>query len=273
MVGGSLRVLALVAAARVVRRHARELVGGGGAVEPRERADGEVLDDVVAAGAEARPQRLERRHLVREHVRRVVDDQVEHRRQRQRAQRGEIRRVDAEERVDARVAPRVGVVEAAVPPLLPRRPRELRRVAEALGVDVGDPQVRAREVLAPRVEAARRLVAHAELEHLQRVRAARPEHRVVRRAVVVLAQPVRALVRAPLVEERVERRAVVGRAAVRVAGRRRRTLREIILRPGRRQREGRQHRVGVRGRCAQLSRQIDPARRTTRCGRALAPCP
>ena len=36
--------------------------------------------------------------------------------QRQRAQRGEIRRVDAEERVDARVAPRVGVVEAAVPP-------------------------------------------------------------------------------------------------------------------------------------------------------------
>ena len=98
-------------------------------------------------------------------------------------------------------------VEAAVPPLLSGGPLEERLVGEACHVDVHDPEVRQREVLAPRVQAARRLVAHAELEDVARGPATRREQRLVRGAVVVFGEPVRALVAAPLVKERCVRRA------------------------------------------------------------------
>ena len=93
-------------------------------------------------------------------------------------------------------------VEAAVAPLLSGGPLEERLVGEACHVDVHDPEVRQREVLAPRVQAARRLVAHAELEDVARGPATRREQRLVRGAVVVFGEPVRALVAAPLVKER-----------------------------------------------------------------------
>jgi len=82
------------------------------------------------------------------------------------------------------------------------RVRVRARARVRVRVDVHDPEVREREVLPPRVQAARGLIAHAELEHVARRPAARREQRLVRRAVVVLRQPVRALVAAPLVEER-----------------------------------------------------------------------
>ena len=133
-------------------------------------------------------------------------------------------------------------VVAAVAPLLASGPLEEGLVGEARHVDVDDPKVRQWEVLAPSVKAARRLVAHAQLEHVARGPAARREQWFVRGAVVVLGQPVRALVAAPLVEERwwdgggcassvraqervwvrtartVEQRAMMWCASVRVAG-------------------------------------------------------
>ena len=93
-------------------------------------------------------------------------------------------------------------VEAAVAPLLSGGPLEERLVGEARHVDVNDPKVRQREVLAPRVQAARRLVAHAELKDVARGPATRREQRLVGGAIVVLGEPVRALVAAPLVEQR-----------------------------------------------------------------------
>jgi len=93
-------------------------------------------------------------------------------------------------------------VEAAVAPLLSGGPLEERLVGEARHVDVNDPKVRQREVLAPRVQAARRLVAHAELKDVARGPATRREQRLVGGAIVVFGEPVRALVAAPLVEQR-----------------------------------------------------------------------
>lgn len=141
--------------------------------------------------------------------------------------------IDAEEGMHARVLPDGCIIEAPVPPLLPRGPRPLRLVVEPLHIDIDNVEVSVGEELSPRVERAGGLVSHAKFEHVRHSLPPGPQHHVVRGTVVVLRQPVRALVGAPLVEERVEQRVVVGRAAVGEAARplRQITIWEALLRP------------------------------------------
>ena len=219
-----------------------------------------------AEGGRRRP----RVRLVCEHMRRIVNDEVDLIGHGQGAQRAEVRGVRAEERMHAAagVMPSVvrrGRVKAAVPPLLPYAPLEERLVMKALHVDVDDPKVREREVLAPRVQAARRLVTHAKLQHIPGRPAARRQQRLVGCAIVVLGEPVGALVAAPLVEEgcdaqgrrsaqrqrcgwwcggscrTVEQRAVVRRPPVRIARRGGRALGEVVRGPSEPVRSGKKH--------------------------------
>lgn len=86
---GPLHIVALVRTAGVVRGRTTELVGARRAVHPRQRADGEVLDDVDPPRRQLGPKHFERGDLVCEGMRSVVDNQLELGWQRQ---GGELRR-------------------------------------------------------------------------------------------------------------------------------------------------------------------------------------